>query len=104
MLLFVIFLNISCAELKPPTPIDILKHPLGTDPLYRGMSKEEVVGLWGQPNEVNKVEQEKWSPTREEWVYYARYPKIPVDANYLSKDKHLYFEGNALVSWKEKDE
>ena len=96
-------LVLSCAEMKPPTPYQILKHPLGTTSLKKGMAKEEVVELWGQPNKVNALEKERWAEPKEEWIYYARYPAVPVDYNYLSKTKYLYFEGNILIDWKSED-
>lgn len=95
------FFFVSCAEISPPTPMEIIKNPLGTGHLYKGMSKEEIVNLWGQPNIVNRIEQDAWSGIKEEWTYNARYPGIPVDYNYLSKSKYLYFEDNVLINWKE---
>ena len=46
----------GCAEIHPfETPSEVLKHPLGTDPIRLGMTKEEVKGLWGQPDKANKL-------------------------------------------------
>ena len=103
MLLILLF-NLSCAEITPPTPYQVLKQPLGTGPLYKGMSKQEIIELWGQPNEINKLEQQRWTEPKEEWVYKARVPAIPVDYNYLSRTKYLYFEGDTLVDWKTEGE
>jgi hypothetical protein len=99
-ILLVSLFVLSCAEMAPPTPYSIIKHPLGTTPLEKGMEKEQVVILWGSPNEVNKLPEKKWVENREEWVYYARYPAIPLDYNYLSETQYLYFEGDTLINWK----
>jgi hypothetical protein len=91
---------ISCAEISPPRPVDVLRNPLGTDNLQKGMSKEEIVQIWGQPNAVNRLEKASaFSEAKEEWIYNARYPAVRVNANYLSKTRHLYFEGDTLIRW-----
>jgi hypothetical protein len=64
------------------------------------MSKEEIVQIWGQPNAVNRLEKASaFSEAKEEWIYNARYPAVRVNANYLSKTRHLYFEGDTLIRW-----
>ena len=91
---------ISCAEIAPPTPIEILRHPLGTDALRKGMSKEEVMENWGQPSSVNRLEEATaWSDAKEEWIYNAKYPAVKINANYLAKTRHLFFEGDSLIRW-----
>ena len=100
----VILLSITgCAGIEPPTPQEVLKHPLGTDSLKIGMSQQEVESHWGKPDEVNQVEDSSMGKgSREEWVYYGRYGAIvPIDTGYLSKTKHLYFDGNNLTHIKE---
>lgn len=94
---------ISCAEITPPTPKEVLEKPFGSGPLYRGMPQEEVVELWGQPNVVNEISRDPIAGLREEWIYYARYPGVPVDYNYLSKTRYLYFEDGVLISWQSED-
>lgn len=89
----------GCAGIEPPTPDDVVRHPLGTESLKIGMSKEEVESLWGKPDEVTMAEdREKWKGTREVWIYRAQYSAVPVDAGYLSKTKKLYFDGNNLTN------
>lgn len=91
---------ISCAEMSPPTPVELLKHPLGTDALYKGMSKEEVMEYWGKPSSINRLEEATaWSEAKEEWIYNARYPAVKINANYLAKTRHLFFEGDSLIRW-----
>ena len=36
---------------------------------------------------------------KEEWIYQARFPGVPVDYGYVSKTKHLFFEGENLIRW-----
>lgn len=100
-LIFSVFFAFGCETLPPPTPGKIISNPFGTTPLRVGMEKEEVVSLWGQPNEVLEKGQDELGTVKEDWIYYARYPAIPVDYNYLSKTKTLSFTGNNLISWKE---
>ena len=89
----------GCAEIPIPTPTDIIKRPIGTDSVKIGMTKDKVRELWGEPDQINFVEnKERWGGEREEWVYRAAYSGIPVDAGYLSKTKRLYFDGPNLTN------
>lgn len=89
----------GCADIMPPTPEEIIKRPLGPDSVKIGMTKDEVRGLWGEPNQINYVEDEKrWGGAREEWVYSGKLSVLPVDADYLSKTKRLYFDGENLTN------
>lgn len=97
-LIFIVFVS-GCETLPTPTPKEILSNPIGTSPLRMGMPKEEVVVLWGQPNEVIHIGQDELGTAKEEWIYHARYPAIPIDYNYLSKTKHLIFQGDNLTNW-----
>ena len=96
LLLFVLS---GCADITPPTPGYILKRPLGTNSVKLGMAKDKVKDLWGDPDQVNTIEDDKrWGGEREEWVYVGRYSNIPLDAGYLSKTKKLYFDGDSLTN------
>ena len=89
----------GCADVTPPTPIGIIKRPLGTDSVKIGMTQDEVREIWGDPDRINYVQDaEKWGGERMEWVYLGRYSVIPVDAGYLSKTKKLYFDGENLTN------
>jgi len=89
----------SCAGITPPTPEEIVKHPLGTSTVKIGMTKEKVESLWGKPADTRIVEDTKrWAGPREMWVYEAQYSAIPLDAGYLSKTKKLYFDGDYLTT------
>jgi len=89
----------GCAEINLfQAPAEVLKHPLGTDPIKTGMSKDEVISIWGKPDQINTLEPaDEWHTPREEWVYIGRYSKIPLDKSYLSKSKYLIFDGNYLA-------
>lgn len=89
----------GCAEINPfQAPAEVLKHPLGTDPIRVGMTKQEIQQKWGRPDQINQLPAgDEWKTPREEWVYLGRYSKIPIDKNYLSKTRYLIFDGNNLV-------
>ncbi len=90
----------GCAEFNIfETPTEILKHPLGTDPISVGMTKDEISDKWGQPDQISQLEPaDEWKTPREKWVYRGRYSKVPLDRSYLFKTKYLIFDGNNLVS------
>lgn len=88
----------GCAALTAPTTREIIDHPLGTESIKIGMTKQQVESIWGKPNDVRIVEdKDKWKGAREMWIYYAQYGAIPVDAGYLSQTKKLYFDGVNLT-------
>ena len=89
---------LGCSAIIIPNPADVVKHPLGTETIKVGMTKEQVESLWGKPSQIKTVEdKEKWQGTREVWIYRAQYGSIPVNAGYLSTTKKLYFDGNNLT-------
>ena len=88
----------GCSAIIIPNPEDVVKHPLGTESIKIGMTKEQVESIWGKPSQIKMVEnKEKWQGSREVWIYRAQYSSIPVDAGYLSSTKKLYFDGNNLT-------
>ncbi len=90
----------GCAEIDPfEAPGEIIRHPLGTESIKIGMSKEEIISKWGKPNIVNELGTTDVSGTqREVWIYKAkRLTPVPIDAGYLYKNKYLYFDGNNLT-------
>jgi len=99
LLITALLLSLSgCADLSIPSPDYIIERPIGTDSVKVGMTKDKVKDLWGDPDQINEVEdKEKWGSARTEWVYRAR-TELPVDAGYLSKTKKLYFDGNSLTN------
>ena len=52
---FVFALLSGCAEIKPPTPEEIMREPLGQSPLRIGMSKEKVKSMWGEPDVIRNL-------------------------------------------------
>jgi hypothetical protein len=89
---------IGCADMPVPSPDYIMERPIGTSSVKVGMTKDKVKEVWGEPYQINFVEdKEKWGGAREEWVYKA-YSDLPVNAGYLSKTKRLYFDGDNLTN------
>jgi len=89
----------GCAEIKPPTPAEIMRQPLGGSPLRTGMTKEEIKSLWGTPDVVRTSEPDAQGSIKEEWIYRGRYPNLPINVDYLSETQHLFFDGNHLVKF-----
>ena len=88
----------GCSAIIIPNPADVVKHPLGTESIKVGMTKEQVESIWGKPSQIKMVEDKaKWQGAREVWIYSAQYGAIPLDAGYLSSTKKLYFDGNNLT-------
>ena len=101
LFVFVAALSVSiygCTLLEQlPKPDDVLKHPLGETSLRVGMTKNEVESKWGKPDEKRTVEDKaRWQDPRELWVYRAQ-TGLPVDADYLSHTRKLYFDGDHLT-------
>ncbi|MFA5143105.1 MAG: hypothetical protein WC522_02890 [Candidatus Omnitrophota bacterium] len=88
----------GCSAIIIPNPEEVVKHPLGTESIKIGMTKQQVEAIWGKPSQIKIAEdKEKWRGEREVWIYRAQYGNIPVDAGYLSNTKRLYFDGNNLT-------
>ncbi len=88
----------GCSAIIIPNPEDVVKHPLGTESIKIGMTKEQVESIWGKPSQIKMSEDKaRWQGSREVWIYRAQYGSIPVDAGYLSTTKKLYFDGNNLT-------
>ena len=105
LMFFLLFLlvvrAVGCAEINPfEAPAEVLKHPLGTESIRTGSTKEAVIKEWGKPDIINKLgAEDETGSLKEEWVYKSKLiSPIPVDAGYLSKNKYLYFDGNHLTS------
>ena len=88
----------GCADFDAPRPMQIIKTPIGPDAAKIGMSKSEVLSLYGDPDAKRAVIADKWSGEREEWFYKARIAGLPVNADYLADDLYLYFDGNSLTT------
>lgn len=98
---FLLIISISgCAEINPfEVSGEVLNHPLGTESIGIGSTKEQVIKEWGKPDIVNKLgAQDRTGTEKEEWIYKARrITPIAIDAGYLSNNKYLYFDGSHLT-------
>ena len=93
------FFACGCSMLETiPTPGEVIKYPLGKTTLRVGMTKQEVESKWGKPDSISTVEDKKrWPDPREMWIYNPQTSSIPIDADYLSKTRKLYFDGSYLT-------
>lgn len=104
--LFFILLSIfiiGCAEIEPPGPEKILAPWSGVSPVQLGESKDSVRSKWGEPDEIRQLGADELGLIREEWVYFGRYPEVPIDYKYLSKTKRLIFTGESLTGYETGD-
>ncbi len=91
----------SCAIIHPVKPQEAFEHPLGTDSLKIGMTKEQVRDLLGEPDVITPLDRsaDMLSTERQEWVYHPRYSNLPVGADYFGKGLSLTFDGNNLTGF-----
>ncbi len=87
----------GCADIKVPTTKKILEEPLGEPTAKIGMTKNQILAIYDEPDIVSVVTSKEWSGSREEWLYRGRYPSLPVGAGYLREDLYLYFDGENLT-------
>jgi len=105
LLAAVICLFISgCAEIEPPGPEKILAPWSGVSPVRLGETKDSVRDKWGEPDEIRTLGADDIGLAKEEWIYYARYPEIPIDLQNLSKSKYLIFTGTSLTGYRSSGE
>jgi len=100
-LLSVVFLCVflsGCADIDIPQGDRLLKDPIGEGSLKIGMTKDQVVDVYGDPDMKGTVVSGEWNEPREEWVYSATASTLPVGAGYLSEDLYLYFDGKNLTN------
>ena len=104
-LLILCFSLFGCSDFRTPSLHQTLTSPWSTKPpLSIGMSKEKIKAEWGDPDIINALPADKWGTDKEEWIYWGRYPNVPIDYMYLSKTKHLIFEGSTLVDFFDAEE
>ena len=90
----------GCSDIQTPTAHEAMTHPFGTGaPFVRGTTKSEVVASWGKPKHVVPHGVDELGNLREEWIYEGWLPGLPIDHEYLSRTKHLFFEGEHLNRW-----
>ncbi len=91
----------GCSEMQVPTAKEALSRPFGTfAPFQRGTHKEKVLAAWGKPDHVVSRGVDELGSAKEEWIYVGALQNVPVDYEYVSRTKHLFFEGDHLVNWK----
>lgn len=96
-LLSLIFVLFGCAEIDPPGPREILTRPFGKGPLRIGMTKEEILSIWGKPDTMSSLESASPGVIKEEWIYRGLYPSLPISVGHLSESQYLIFDGKHLV-------
>ncbi len=95
----------GCSDFKGPNIRDTVTSPWDVKPpLSIGMTKQKTIAQWGEPDIINRLPSKKWGIEKEEWIYWGRYPNMPIDYMYLSRTKHLIFEGNVLVDFFDAEE
>ena len=78
-----------------------MHSPLGTGaPFTLGTTKAEITEEWGSPASVVLQGVDELGNAKEEWIYTGMLPGLPLDQEYLSRTKHLYFVGDHMVRWK----
>ena len=90
----------GCADVRRPNLQEYLRHPwTSADDLRVGLSKEAVRTQWGEPAQRRVLQVDQWGATTEEWIYPGAIAALPVQYMYLSRTRHLIFEGDILVRW-----
>ena len=94
----------ACGEIHTPTARQAITHPFGTAaPFTRGTSKAEILEEWGPPDHISQHGIDELGNLCEEWIYRGRLQGLPIDVEYVSRTKHLFFEGNNLVRCESED-
>lgn len=84
--------------MQAPSAKHAMTHPLGTAaPFTLGTSKAKVREAWGDPDYVVAHGSDELGSVREEWIYHGRVQSLPIDYEYVSRNKHLFFEGENLT-------
>ncbi|MFH1847486.1 MAG: hypothetical protein ABH869_08055 [Candidatus Omnitrophota bacterium] len=92
----------GCADIDVPGPGQLLRGPLGEGSLKVGMSKSQAISIYGEPDKKGRVVSGEWKGEREEWMYSARYPVLPVNAGYLAENLYLYFDDDRITNMSQK--
>ena len=88
----------GCGDTYIPSAKEAMNKPFGTGPEFTlGTTKAEVTEWWGPPDLVVPHGVDEIGNAKEEWIYHGRMQNLPIDAEYVSRDKHLFFEGNNLL-------
>ena len=94
----------GCGDTYVPSAKEALEKPFGTGPEFTlGTTKAQVLNDWGSPDMVLQHGVDEIGNVREEWIYHGRMQSLPIDVEYVSRDKHLFFEGDNMVRSEMKD-
>lgn len=98
------FFFAGCGDTYIPSAREALEKPLGTGPEFTlGSTKDKVLDSWGPPDMVLKHGMDEIGNVKEEWIYHGRMQSLPIDVEYVSRDKHLFFEGDNMVRSETRD-
>ena len=90
----------GCSEFQSPSLDQAVHQPFGNAaPFKRGTTKAEILQEWGPPASVVNKGLDELGNVREEWIYIGMLPGLPIDQEYISRTKHLFFEGDNMVRW-----
>lgn len=96
--------TIGCSDVQRPTARQVLSHPFGTGaPFTLGATQAKILEDWGPPDHKIRHGVDELGNVREEWIYHGRIQSLPIDYEYMSRTKHLFFEGIHLVRWSSED-
>ncbi|MBD3379270.1 MAG: hypothetical protein GF408_02290 [Candidatus Omnitrophica bacterium] len=95
--LLAVYLLGGCAEMDMPSGNTMLKSPVGSGNIKKGMTKSQVLNEYGEPDLKRVVTSKGWAGEREEWFYRAR-TSLPVGMGYLSENAYLYFDEDILTN------
>ncbi len=99
--LFYVISLAGCGDMIVPSPRDAVTHPFGTQPPFTlGTKKAKILEAWGPPEHRIPQGIDELGNSREEWIYKGWIPGLPFDYEYISRTKHLYFNGENLVGCK----
>lgn len=103
ILAVMVFAAAGCALFHSTKPGEtIITHPIGTDSIKIGMTKEQVKSIIGDPDAVASkgATKDVLRSDMEEWTYKGHYTEMPFKADYFGKNLVITFDGDNLVSYK----
>lgn len=103
LVIFVISMVFSgCAEMDVPKPKQMLTDSVGMSGQVRlGMSKDEILAKYGEPDMERVVTSKDWGGERDEW-FYSKSTNLPIGMGHTARDAYLYFDGESLTNISDK--
>lgn len=100
--LCLVLLLCGCADIKVPTTYYAVTHPLSTKTMVaQGVSKDEVIEKWGEPNQIKNLGYDDTGLKKEAWIYNAWFHNAPLDFRHFSRKKGIYFTGGYVTGFKD---